>query len=138
MSDLIKLRRDTAANWTAANPVLAAGEPGAETDTGKLKVGNGSTAWTSLPYLTGAVSGLTDSDVAAVAPNDQTGTTYTLVLADKHRTVTASNAAAQTYTVPPNSSVAYPLGTVLTVVAKGAGQVTLAPGSGVTLNSRTG
>ena len=46
----IKLRRDTAANWTSANPVLNQGEPGLETDTGKLKVGDGSTAWTSLAY----------------------------------------------------------------------------------------
>lgn len=46
----IKLRRDTAANWTAANPVLADGEFGFERDTGKSKVGNGSTAWATLPY----------------------------------------------------------------------------------------
>lgn len=43
-------RRDTAANWTSTNPTLAAGEIGIETDTYKFKVGNGSTAWTSLPY----------------------------------------------------------------------------------------
>ena len=43
-------RRDTAANWTSTNPTLAAGEMGIETNTSKFKVGNGSTAWTSLPY----------------------------------------------------------------------------------------
>lgn len=43
-------RRDTAANWTAANPTLASGEFGYETDTGKLKLGDGATAWNSLPY----------------------------------------------------------------------------------------
>jgi len=47
---VIKLRRDTAANWTSANPVLALGEPGLETDTGRLKFGDGSTAWTALGY----------------------------------------------------------------------------------------
>ena len=47
----IQTRRDTAANWTSTNPTLAAGEPGLETDTGKLKVGNGSTAWNSLAYV---------------------------------------------------------------------------------------
>ena len=47
---LIQVRRDTAANWTSANPTLAAGEMGFETDTGKLKIGTGSTAWTSLSY----------------------------------------------------------------------------------------
>lgn len=51
-----KVRRDTAANWTAENPVLALGEPGVETDTHKLKHGDGSTAWASLPYNVGAVS----------------------------------------------------------------------------------
>lgn len=51
--DLLKFRRDTAANWTSANPTLDAGEPGFETDTGKLKIGDGSTAWGSLAYVSG-------------------------------------------------------------------------------------
>ena len=46
----IQLRRDTAANWTSANTVLALGELGLETDSGRMKVGNGSSSWTSLPY----------------------------------------------------------------------------------------
>ena len=50
MSWRIEWRRDTAANWTAANPVLLAGEPGFETDTQKFKIGDGATAWTSLTY----------------------------------------------------------------------------------------
>ena len=50
MTTRIKLRRDTAANWTTANPILAAGEPGLELDTGKIKYGDGATAWTSLAY----------------------------------------------------------------------------------------
>src|SRR5690242_316880 len=48
-----RLRHDTAVNWTAKNPVLRAGEPGVETDTGKLKLGNGVTAWSGLGYLSG-------------------------------------------------------------------------------------
>ena len=47
---VIKVRRDTAANWTSVNPVLAAGEMGLETDTNLLKFGNGSTTWTGLTY----------------------------------------------------------------------------------------
>lgn len=47
----IQIRRGTAALWTAANPVLANGELGLETDTGKLKIGNGATAWQSLGYF---------------------------------------------------------------------------------------
>jgi hypothetical protein len=41
-------RRDTAANWTSSNPILSAGEIGFETDTGKFKIGDGSTAWNSI------------------------------------------------------------------------------------------
>jgi Major tropism determinant N-terminal domain len=51
----IKLRRGTAAAWTSANPVLDSGEPGYETDTGKMKVGDGSTAWSLLGYFAGSV-----------------------------------------------------------------------------------
>jgi hypothetical protein len=47
---LIQHRRGTAAEWTSANPTLAAGEIGFETDTGKSKTGDGTTAWTSLAY----------------------------------------------------------------------------------------
>jgi len=50
LSALQKQRRDTAANWTAENPTLLAGEIGIESDTGKIKIGNGSTAWASLGY----------------------------------------------------------------------------------------
>ncbi len=54
---IIKVRRGTAAAWTSGNPTLAAGEPGYETDTGKIKIGDGSTAWNSLAYrFTGAVT----------------------------------------------------------------------------------
>lgn len=48
---LIQVRRDTAANWTSANPTLAAGELGFETNTAKFKIGDGSTAWASLSYF---------------------------------------------------------------------------------------
>lgn len=50
MATRIKLRRDTAANWLAQNPILALGEPGFETDTRMMKMGDGSTAWTDLKY----------------------------------------------------------------------------------------
>ena len=50
MAIQIQLRRDTAANWTSNNPILAAGEIGVETDTDKTKIGDGTTSWTSLDY----------------------------------------------------------------------------------------
>ena len=48
MAIRIQLRRDTAANWTLVNPVLKAGEFGIETDTLKVKVGNGTSTWTQI------------------------------------------------------------------------------------------
>ena len=51
MADIIQIRRDTASNWTSANPVLAQAELGIETDTQKIKSGDGTTAWSSLSYL---------------------------------------------------------------------------------------
>jgi hypothetical protein len=58
--------------------------------------------------------------------NAQTGTTYTFVLADAdQKLITASNASAQTYSIPTNASVAFPIGTQINVIAIGAGQVTI-------------
>ena len=52
MSTIIKIRRDTAANWDINNPVLEIGEPGLETDTRKVKYGNGVSTWNNLDYAT--------------------------------------------------------------------------------------
>jgi hypothetical protein len=213
----IQIRRGTASQWTSANPTLASGEFGYESDTGKFKLGNGSTAWTSLSYQgAGTVTSITagtglsggaittsgtiaiDSTVATLTGsqtltnktitsptittplltldsttsttngriawtqatdkisvgdgtsavefasstllfNAQTGTTYTFVLADKDKLVTASNASAQTYSIPTNASVAYPIGTQINIIQIGAGQVTInAVTSGTTTVSSTG
>lgn len=67
--------------------------------------------------------------------NDQTGTTYTLVLTDAGKTVTLNNASAVTVTVPTNSSVAYETGTCIYLTNKGAGVVTISAAGGVTLNN---
>lgn len=55
----MKQRRDTAANWTSVNPVLAAGEIGYETDTNKFKIGDGVSAWTAITnYFEAGASGI--------------------------------------------------------------------------------
>ena len=77
---------------------------------------------------------LTDAKIN-LAINAQTGTTYTFVLADNGKLVTADNASPITITIPPNSSVTYADGAQLNVVQKGTGQVTFAQGSGVTIRS---
>ena len=63
---------------------------------------------------------------AALALNAQTGTTYTFVLTDAdNKLVTASNASAQTYSIPTNANVAYAIGSQINIIAIGAGQVTI-------------
>jgi hypothetical protein len=83
-----------------------------------------------------AVSLLTSANVVpSVAVNAQTSS-YTFVLSDGNNTlVTLSNGSANTATIPPNSSVAFPVGTVLNFVQTGAGQTTITQGSGVTITS---
>jgi hypothetical protein len=68
--------------------------------------------------------GGTTSASAALAFNAQTGTTYTFVLADA-KLVTASNASAQTYSIPTNATTAFPIGTQINLIQIGAGQVTV-------------
>jgi hypothetical protein len=63
--------------------------------------------------------------VINLALNAQTGTTYTFALTDNGKLVTASNAAAQTYSIPTNASVAFPIGTQINLIQIGAGQVTV-------------
>jgi hypothetical protein len=90
----IRLRRDTAANWTAANPVLLNGEMGIETDTRKYKVGDGSTAWTGLSYyidgvaVRGQASKMTSGTIviAASGTYQSTGLTATFDTATDYLT----------------------------------------------------
>jgi hypothetical protein len=83
-----------------------------------------------------AVALLTNTTITpTVTVNAQTSS-YTAVLADGNNTlVTLSNASANTFTIPPNSSVAFPVGTVLNFAQTGAGQTTITQGSGVTITS---
>jgi len=64
MAVKLQVRRGTATNWTSTNPTLSAGEFGLETNTGKLKIGTGSTAWNSLPYV-----GLTPTEISTAISN---------------------------------------------------------------------
>jgi hypothetical protein len=124
----IQARRGTAAQWTSANPTLAAGEWGYETDTGKVKIGSGSTAWNSLSYIG-------QGEVTLNGTETLTNKTHTFVLTDNGKLVTASNGSAQTYTIPLNSSVAYATGAQINIIQIGAGQVTIQGAGGVTVAS---
>ena len=90
VNTLMQTRRGTASAWTSANPVLAEGEWGFETDTRLAKCGNGSTAWNSLDYRTLPIqtsnsakflttNGTTPSWAAAVVPADYTAKGVILV-----------------------------------------------------------
>jgi hypothetical protein len=174
----IQIRRGTAAQWTSANPTLTAGEQGFETDTLKLKIGNGSTAWNSLSYVaTGATGTVTsvvagtglsggtitssgtiaiDSTVATLTGTqiltnktltdpkinlafDAETASYTAVLANNSQVVTMDNGSANTFSIPTNASVAFPIGTQINVLQIGAGQTTIqAVTSGTTTIQSTG
>lgn len=111
--------------------------------------GGGAAAFTDLTDTPGSLgsagqvvavnSGATALEFASGAynltENAQTGTTYTAVLADAEDVlVSMNNVSANTLTVPPNSTTAFPVGSVLNVLQKGAGQTTVAAGAGVTIN----
>lgn len=82
-----KWRSGTASQWTAANPVLGKGEPGYESDTGQFKLGDGTTAWSSLTYAAvttasgdtryilatakGAINGVATLDASGKVPSSQ-------------------------------------------------------------------
>ena len=74
MANKIQLRRDTAANWTRINPILADGEPGLDIDNNKIKMGDGNTAWAGLPYLSSPEHArlVNGSSVLTLAANGRT------------------------------------------------------------------
>ena len=93
---------------------------------------------TRIDFTAGEVLTAVQMDAVAtamIALNAQTGTTYTVVLADDGKLITCDNASAIALTIPPNSSVAFGIGTQINIMQLGAGQVTITAGAGVTLRS---
>ena len=92
---------------------------------------------TGFPFSTGDIlTASAANGLVAFTLNDQTGTSYTPVIADQYQVlVTRSNAGASTLTIPTNASVAFPVGTVITVLNKGAGVVSISGAATVTVLS---
>jgi hypothetical protein len=134
MAVQIQLRRGTAAQWTAANPILAQGEMGVETDTGQFKIGNGVDEWEDLIYggLVGA-QGVPGSSLTTIST--QAGTTYSLVKADAGTLVSFTSSSSVTVTVPTEVSQGWASGEGVVLLQNGTGQVSVVGASGVTVNT---
>jgi hypothetical protein len=116
--------------WTSPNPGDIT-----EVTAGTGLSGGGTSGAVTLSINTAITADLTTAQtltnktltapVINLALNAQTGTTYTFVLADNGKLVTASNASAQTYSIPTNATTAFPIGTQINLIQIGAGQVTV-------------
>lgn len=152
----IQMRRGTAAEWTAANPVLAAGEIGVETDTQKMKVGNGTSNWSSLTYVnsaalvtsvqgqTGAVT-ISGADLDPVGPTSSLADDVSLLYTQIANTVLSTDARLSDARTPTSHSHGDltndgKLGTVsgrVAVTGSGGSVTTATIGSGLTLSGGT-
>ena len=136
MSTRWQCKRDTAANWTSNNPVLLSGEWGVETDTKKLKMGDGATAWNGLAYdfspqnnvaiTGGSITGITDLAVADGGTGASTLTDHGILLGSGTAAVTPL-AAATNGQIPIGSTGADP---VLATIAGTADEVDVSVGAG--------
>jgi hypothetical protein len=106
---------------------------------GELTLASGMFAITNdtntLWFYTGSAWESAGATTQGLTLNAETGTTYTLALSDSGKFVTQTNAAAIATTIPPNSTVAFPIGTQVNLMQLGAGAITITAGAGVTLRS---
>ena len=118
-------------------PVISGGTTGNPVKIRTASAGDTNIDINLVPKGTGKVQA-NGAEVATVrgAVNAQTGTTYTLVIGDEYLDgVRMTNASANTLTIPPNSAVAFPVGTKVFITQGGAGSTTIAAGAGVTINA---
>jgi hypothetical protein len=81
---------------------------------------------------------LNSDSIFNISINAQTGTSYTLQRSDHKKLIEIANSSAITLTIPPESSVNFPIGTNITIVQTASGQITISAGAGVTVNSTPG
>lgn len=147
------------ADFTSATVTGIQALPSQSGNTGKYLTTDGSTAsWANVSAGSSDLNGLSDVVLTSSATGDtlyfdgtnwinrnagsipvllnaQSGTSYTLVLGDAGKVVEGTNSSANTITIPLNSSVAFPIGTQITVLQAGTGQTSINVTSGVTLNA---
>lgn len=152
------MRGDTAANWTSANPILKGREWGLESDTGRLKLGNGSTAWNSLPYFSphvadGAFVEISGSTLQALAASIDAkfATLYSkqrpivtqvahFDLADEHMGAeidTNRRSSGMRIDIRHSTDWNPPIGSFCYATRRSSQPVIITPASGVTLNGVT-
>ena len=100
----IQVRRGTAADWTAANPTLAAGEVGFDTTSNKMKVGDGSTAWSSLAYISSDAPGVSEIAQDAIAQALSVGSGLSKTYDDNANTISLAIDTATVQTRVANVS----------------------------------
>lgn len=120
MAIQIQFRRGTASQWTSANPILAEGEMGIETDTDQFKIGDGETNWNDLDY--GGIQGAQGPIVTNIPPSTNT----TVVSSDKGKYLNVSAG------VTINTSTAFSSGDAVSIYNSSAGNITVTA-TGVTL-----
>jgi hypothetical protein len=100
-----------------------------------MLVGSGAstTSWTTSPTVTGTFTA--GVAVGQAVDLDRKTADYTLVLTDAGKVIEINSGSSENVTIPPNSSVAFPVGTQIVVVRLGAGAVVIVEGSGVTTRS---
>lgn len=136
--ELSKLATSTAGNIIVYN---ASGVPTAVVESGDVTISDtGVTAITANSIVNADISTAAAIDLGKLADISTSAQTasYTLVLADKNKIVEMNNASANNLTVPPNSSVAFPIGAQINILQTGAGQTTIVEGAGVTVNRTPG
>jgi hypothetical protein len=100
MATKIQVRRDSSADWTTINPVLSEGEIGFETNTGKFKIGNGSSAWSALDYFQANI------DLSGYLTISSASTTY-LTQASASTTYLTQASASTSYLTQASASTTY-------------------------------
>ncbi len=115
----IEARNDTAANWTAVNPILQEGEMGLEMDTLRFKVGDNSTDWINLPYWNPRPTIKTITDA-----------TYTITTVDDNSLLLFTNVGGCIVTLPEPLTEILPLGFICHAHQEAAGEVELVAEAG--------